>query len=61
MESLKISWSAVYQLMWPLVILWESMFDEHRQLMYNHVVARDEKRFQVADRWRPKVEQRGIC
>ena len=28
----------------------ESRYDEHRQLMYNQVIARDEKRFWGADR-----------
>ena len=28
----------------------ESMYDEHRKLTYNQVIARDEKRFKVADR-----------
>ena len=28
----------------------ESMYDEHRQLMYNQVIARDKKRFPGADR-----------
>ena len=28
----------------------ESMYDEHRQLTYNQVIARDEKRFRAADR-----------
>ena len=26
------------------------MYDEHRKLTYNQVIARDEKRFKVADR-----------